>query len=81
MKTILRKVSILILSVILVCSVLPIRAEASFEIPGSCQVQTDTGAVCTVKTLDYSYNYNVYLSLRDMAAKIRIFPCGEMNLK
>ena len=67
MKTILRKVSFLILSVILVCSALPIRAEASFEIPGSCQVQTDTGAVCTVKTLDYGYDYNTYLSMRDVA--------------
>ena len=71
MKTILRKVSLLILSVILLCSVLPIRAKASFEIPGSCLVQTDTGAVCTVKTLDYSYDYNVYLSLRDIAMLLK----------
>lgn len=71
MKTTLQKISFLILSVILVCSVLPIRAEASFEIPGSCQVQTDTGAVCTVKTLDYGYDYNAYLSLRDIAMLLK----------
>ena len=70
-KTILQKVSILILSVILVCSILPARAEASFEIPGSCQVQTDTGAAGTVKTLDYYYNHNTYFSLRDIAMVLR----------
>lgn len=67
MKTILQKISALILSVILVCSILPIKADASFEIPGTCLVQTDTGAAYTVKTLDYSYDYNTYFSLRDMA--------------
>ncbi|MBD5546658.1 MAG: D-alanyl-D-alanine carboxypeptidase [Lachnospiraceae bacterium] len=67
MKKILQKISFLILSAILVCSVLPIRADASFEIPGICQVQTDTGAACTVKTLDYGYDYNTYFSLRDIA--------------
>lgn len=30
-------------------------------------MQADDGAVYTVKTLDYSYDYNTYLSLRDMA--------------
>ncbi|MDE6664168.1 MAG: D-alanyl-D-alanine carboxypeptidase [Lachnospiraceae bacterium] len=67
MKTILKKLSALILCVILVCSILPIKADASFEIPGTCLVQTDTGAAYTVKTLDYSYDYNTYFSLRDMA--------------
>ena len=71
MKLILQKISALILSVILICSVLPIRAAASFEIPGTCQAQTDTGAACTVKTLDYSYDYNTYLSLRDMAMLLK----------
>ena len=67
MKLILQKISSIILAVIVVCSILPIRVSASFEIPGTCQVQTDTGAACTVKTLDYSYDCNTYLSLRDMA--------------
>ncbi|MBD5521798.1 MAG: D-alanyl-D-alanine carboxypeptidase [Lachnospiraceae bacterium] len=67
MKTILQKINALILSVILVCSILPIKADASFEIPGICRVQTDIGAANTVKTLDYSYDNNTYFSLRDMA--------------
>lgn len=67
MKTILQKISSLILSVILLSFLLPARADASFEIPGTCQVQTDTGATCTVKTMDYAYDHNTYLSLRDMA--------------
>ena len=71
MKVILQKISSIILSVIVVFSVLPIRATASFEIPGTCQAQTDTGAACTVKTLDYSYDYNTYLSLRDMAMLLK----------
>ena len=71
MKTILQKISLIILSSILVCSILPIRAEASFEIPGTCQVQTDTGAAYTVKTLDYGYDHNTYLSLRDIAMALK----------
>ena len=72
MKTILQKIiSIFILSVILACSILPIRAAASFEIPGICQMQTDTGTAGTVKTLDYDYDYNTYLSLRDIAMLLR----------
>lgn len=67
MKTILQKISAVILSVMLVCSGLPIRAYASFEIPGVCKVQADTGASRTVKTLDYSYDNNTYFSLRDIA--------------
>ena len=66
MKTILQKISPLILSVILVCSIMPVRA-ASYEIPGTCRVETDTGASGTVKTLDYDYDHNRYLSLRDIA--------------
>ena len=71
MKVILQKISSIILSVILICSILPMSAAASFEIPGTCQVQTDTGAACTVKTLDYSYDYNTYLSLRDIAMLLK----------
>ena len=71
MKKILLKISSLIVSVILICSVLPLRADASYEIPGICRVQTDSGTTCTVKTLDYSYNYNTYLSLRDIAMALK----------
>lgn len=59
------------ISVILICAFLPVRVDASYEIPGSCQVQTDSGGVYTVKTLDYSYDSNTYLSLRDMAMLLR----------
>ena len=71
MKTILQKISVLILSVILLCSAWPSRAEAAFVIPGACRVQTDTGAVCMVKTLDYGYACNTYFSLRDMAMLLK----------
>lgn len=74
MKTILRKTGsmILIWSVIMACCILPvIRADASFEIPGICQVETDTGSAGTVKTLDYSYDDNTYFSLRDIAMLLK----------
>lgn len=71
MKKMIRKISILLLSAILVCSVLPARVAASYEIPGSRRVQADDGAVYTVKTLDYGYGNNAYLSLRDMAMVLR----------
>ena len=71
MKTILQKISSFILSIILICLILPIRVNASFEIPGICQVQTDTGAASTVKTLDYSYDSNTYFSLRDIAMLLK----------
>ncbi|MDE6389330.1 MAG: D-alanyl-D-alanine carboxypeptidase [Lachnospiraceae bacterium] len=71
MKIILHKISSLMLSVILICSILPIRAAASFEIPGTCRVETDAGAAYTVKTLDLSYDYNTYLSLRDIAMTLK----------
>lgn len=79
MKTILRKTAsiVLLLSVILMCFTVPaIRAEASFEIPGVCQVQTDTGRTGTVKTLDYSYDDNTYLSLRDIAMLLKDTECS-----
>lgn len=71
MKTILQKISFLILSVSLLCAILPVRVFASFEIPGTCRVQADAGAVRIVKTLDYDYDHNTYLSLRDMAMVLR----------
>ncbi len=71
MKTILKKTSFLMLFVILACSALPIRVSASFEIPGTCRVQADDGAAHTVKTLDYDYDHNTYLSLRDVAMVLK----------
>ena len=70
MKISVRKMNSILLSVILVCALLPARADASFEIPGTCRVQTDTGAAYTVKTLDYGYGHNTYLSLRDVAVAL-----------
>lgn len=67
----LRKICSLILSVILLCSMLPIKAAASFEIPGICQVQTDAGTAQDVKTLDYGYDCNTYYSLRDIAMLLK----------
>lgn len=66
MKAILRRIIAFTLSVILLCPILPAEA-ANFQIPGTCQVQVNAGPVYTVKTLDYSYANNTYLSLRDMA--------------
>ena len=71
MKTILRKTGFMLLSIILICSFLPIRAEASFEIPGICRVETDTGGTGSVKTLDYAYEDNTYFSLRDIAMLLK----------
>ncbi|MBD5508148.1 MAG: D-alanyl-D-alanine carboxypeptidase [Lachnospiraceae bacterium] len=71
MKTFLQKTVSVILSVILICSLLPMRAAASFEIPGSCRVETDTGNAGTVKTLDYAYDDNTYFSLRDLAVLLK----------
>ncbi|MDE6183906.1 MAG: hypothetical protein K2G39_00540, partial [Lachnospiraceae bacterium] len=71
MKAILQKISFFILSIMLVCSILPVRAFASFEIPGICQVQADNGTACTVKILDYDYNHNTYFSLRDIAMVLK----------
>lgn len=71
MKTILQKISIFILSVVLVSSFLTARASAGFEICGTCQVQTDTGTSGSVKFLDYGYANNTYLSLRDMAMLLK----------
>lgn len=71
MKVIIQKTSALILAVILICSVLPIRAAARFEIPGHCRVQTESGIAYTVKTLDYEYVHNTYISLRDIAVVLK----------
>lgn len=67
MKKYLQRISCYVLFVILVCAILPFRADASYEIVGLCQVQTDVGSAGTVKTLDYSYDNNTYFSLRDIA--------------
>ncbi len=67
MKSMLQKITVLMLCAVLLCSLPSVRADAAFRIPGSCQVQTDSGAVGTVKTLDYDYANNTYLSLRDLA--------------
>lgn len=71
MKKILRKISSVILCAVMLCGILPVRTSAGYEIPGICQVQTDTGAYGTVKTLDYAYANNTYLSLRDVAMILR----------
>lgn len=67
LQKILQKVSCLMLCAVLVCAMLPARAEASFEIPGTYLVQADSHAACVVKTLDYNYDNNTYFSLRDIA--------------
>ena len=67
MKRILQKIGAMVLCATLICSMLPARAEAGYEIPGICQVQTDFGAAGTVKILDCDYVGNAYLSLRDIA--------------
>ena len=67
MKKIRRKISCLILAVFLLCSLLPARVSAGYDLPDTCQAQTDTGVVCTVKTLDHDYARNTYFSLRDIA--------------
>lgn len=71
MRALLQKVSSLLVSALLVCSMLPVRVSASFEMTGTCQVQADDGAANTVKALDYSYAHNTYLSLRDIAMVLR----------
>ncbi len=71
MKKILRKICSVILCAVLLFAACPVRTSASFGIPGICQVQTDAGAGGIVKTLDYGYADNTYLSLRDMAMVLR----------
>ena len=70
-RSILQKLTAYVLSVILLWTLLPARTSANFQIPGTCQVQADDGLVRTVKTLDYDYTNNTYLSLRDMAMVLR----------
>lgn len=71
MRPILQKINALLVSVALVCCVLPVRVAASYEIPGTCQVQADTGTAYTVKILDYDYDNNSYFSLRDIAMVLK----------
>ncbi|MCM1102675.1 MAG: serine hydrolase [Clostridium sp.] len=67
MKKILRNIVCMLLCAVLISAFLPAGADASFEIPGSWQVQADSGVPYTVKTLDYGYDHNTYFSLRDLA--------------
>lgn len=62
-----QKITSFLLSVILLCTLLPVRVSAGYEIPGTYQVQTDANTAGTVKTMDYSYDHNTYFSLRDIA--------------
>lgn len=71
MKNILYKAMPLILSVFLLCAILPVNVFASFEIAGTCRVEAEGGSAGTVKTLDYSYANNTYLSLRDVAMVLK----------
>ena len=71
MRSILQKINAFLLSVALVCCILPARAAASYEIPGICQVQANTGTTYSVKILDYSYGNNTYFSLRDIAMVLK----------
>lgn len=71
MKKIRQKISCLILAVFLLCSLLSARVSAGYDLPGTCQAQTDTGTVCTVKTLDHDYACNTYFSLRDIAMLLK----------
>lgn len=71
MKVILQRTGVFIFAIVLICSTFPIGVDAAYEIPRVYQVQTDTGAVGTVKTLDYSYDYNTYFSLRDIAMVLK----------
>ncbi|MCH5271955.1 MAG: D-alanyl-D-alanine carboxypeptidase [Lachnospiraceae bacterium] len=71
MRLILKKITTFLLSVTLVFWILPVRAAASYEVPGTYQVQADAGTAYTVKTLDYEYNNNTYFSLRDMAMVLK----------
>ncbi len=61
------RIASFLLSAFLVCFLWPAEASADFEITGTCQVQADDGPAGTVKTLDYDYAHNTYLSLRDIA--------------
>ncbi len=71
MKAIVHNISFLLVSVMLLCALLPLKAAAGYEIPGVCRVQTDVGGTCTVKTLDYGYDDNTYYSLRDTAMLLK----------
>ncbi len=70
MKPTIQKITSVILSAILICLTIPTTADASYEIPQTCQIQTDTGAAVLAKTLDYAYDHNTYFSLRDIAVAL-----------
>lgn len=67
MKKMMRKINPLLVLAVMVWFILPVRVTAVSKMAGICQVQADEGKVYTVKSLDYSYDHNTYLSLRDMA--------------
>lgn len=71
MKKILQRICSFILCAALLCAICPVRTSASFGIAGIFEVQTDAGTGGMVKTLDYGYADNTYLSLRDMAMVLR----------
>ena len=71
MKTFLQKIVSMMLCVLLACTILPVSAEAGFEIPGNSQVQTDIGTAYAVKTVDHDYERNTYYSLRDIAMALK----------
>ena len=71
MRSILQKTIAILLSVALAFCIMPARAAASYEIPGTCQVQADAGTAYTVKILDYNYDNNTYVSLRDVAMVLK----------
>lgn len=71
MKRFLRKISSIILCAVMLCISMPVETSAAYEIPGICHMQTDAGGYGMVKTLDYAYANNTYLSLRDIAMILR----------
>lgn len=71
MTSIFQKITRTMLYAVLLCDVFSLRAEAGFEIPGTCQVQTESGIPYTVRTLDHDYDSNTYFSLRDLAMVLR----------
>ncbi len=66
-----QKICFLLLCAVLICTILPAKVTAGFEIPGTCQVQTESGIPYMVKTLDHDYGSNTYFSLRDLAMVLK----------
>ena len=66
-----QKICFLLLCAVLICTILPAKVTAGFEIPGTCPVQTESGIPYMVKTLDHDYGSNTYFSLRDLAMVLK----------